>query len=341
MLEAPGELDRSMIGGLGATFQALYEAVALGLLAPDAAQMLAIGEPPSALLYGPPGCGKTLLARTLAAVLQEETGRRCHFAVVRPGEFKSPYVGETEARIRACFAALRRTAKDDEIVVLFLDELDSIGRIRGGASSQHADSALGALLVEMSGFETRGNVAIIAATNRKELLDPAVVSRFQDVDLPVGRPNRRAADAIFRIHLPESVPFADTGEEDPRGAAVAAAVSALYAPNAGNAIARIRLRDGTTRDVEARELVSGRLISQLVRSAKRRALARHHRGGELGIVSEDLQIAVADAVADLAHLLTPENARAQLGDLPQDVDVVRVEPLRPRVARLARVHHVA
>jgi len=341
LLEDVKEQSRDLIGGLGPIFDRLFEGLALPLLQPDATLTLKLGEPPVALLHGPPGCGKTLLARTLAAEVQRVTGRKCRFAVVRPGEFKSPYVGETESRIRACFAALKR-ASQDELVVLFIDEIDAIGRIRGGAVSQHADSALAALLAEIGGFEQRGNVAIIAATNRRDVLDSALISRFQDMDLPVGRPKRAAAESIFRIHLPESLPFAGaTGSTHDsaqlRDATIASAVSQLYAPNAGGEVCRIGLRDGTTRIVHARELVSGRLIGQIVRMAKRSALARHHRGGVLGIDPSDLAEAVGKVIGDLSRLITPSNARAHLDDLPQDVDVVRVEPLRPRAARSMKV----
>ena len=99
------------------------------------------------------------------------------------------------------------------------------------------------------------------------------------------------------------------------------------------------MRDGTTRDVHARELVSGRMIEQIVRMAKRSALRRRHRGGELAIGTADLQAAVGEVIGELSTLLTPSNARAHLDDLPQDADVVRVETLRPRVARSTRVAH--
>ena len=113
----------------------------------------------------------------------------------------------------------------------------------------------------------------------------------------------------------------------------------LYAPNGGGEVCRIGLRDGTSRDIHARELMSGRLIEHIARMTKRSALARHHRGETLGIEPRDVDAAVGQVIADLSTLVTPINARSHIEDLPDDADVVRVDTLRPRVARTTRIAH--
>jgi ATP-dependent 26S proteasome regulatory subunit len=220
------------------------------LVAPALAKSYGLGGRRAILLYGPPGCGKTLIARNAAAELQRQSGRRCRFAVVRPGEFESPYVGESEANIRACFRALAE-ASAGGLALVFLDEIESIGRIRGAHGARHADRFLAALLAEIDGFRERGQVAILAATNRRDLLDPALLSRLSDVQLAVPRPDLASAREIFAVHLPESLPYARRGEQgvepEPRGGRAAqrgaeVATSLLYAPNAANEVAKLPAR---------------------------------------------------------------------------------------------------
>ena len=342
LLEDVEPTTATVVRSLGVTFEQLFESLANPILDPVAAKQLELDEPPLALLSGPPGCGKTLTAKTLAAELRRLTGRRVRFAVVRPGEFQSAFVGETERRIRDCFDALKRTAGSD-LVVLFLDEIDTIGRSRGGMTSHHSDRALGVLLAELDGFEKRGNVAIIAATNRRDMLDPALMSRFAGMDIRVARPRLDAARTILEAHLVASLPYSPNGlaAADTRAAAVESAISKLYAPNGGAEVCRLRMRGGTTRDVHARELVSGRTLAHIARNAKRNALRRSASGDDLGITTSDVDAAVADILRDLSTLLTPVNARSYLDDLPQDADIVSVEPLRPLVVRSTRIAHVA
>jgi proteasome-associated ATPase len=351
LFEDAADLALDAVGGHRRALEDLLLALTASLLQPLLARAYGLGGRRAVLLYGPPGCGKTLMARTAAAEIQRRGGRRCRFAVVRPGEFESPYVGESEANIRACFAALRESA-GDALAVIFLDEIDSIGRVRGAMGARHADRSLTALLAELDGFAGRGEVAIVAATNRRDLLDPALHSRLADVEIAVGRPDRAAAREIFAIHLPASLPFAapegDAGVEPGSAASealraevVEVAVSLLYAPNADNALCTIQLRDGSTREVRARDLASGRLFEQIALGARERAFRRHLQGGAAGVRSSDAADAVEDALARLATTLGVHNARAHLADLPDDVDVVRVAPVARRPARSGRYQHVA
>lgn len=349
LLEEVGDVSPAQVGGSRDCLDELVAVLSAALVEPELALRYAIGGRRAILLHGPPGCGKTLTARAAAAEMQRRSGRRCRFAVVRPGEFESPYVGESEANIRACFRALADAAEGG-IAIVFLDEIESIGRIRGAFGARHSDRFLAALLAELDGFRARGEVAILAATNRRDLLDPALLSRLADVQIAVPRPDRRAAREIFAVHLPESLPYAGAGARDAaapgsdeaaelRAEILESATSLLYAPNAPNEIARLTLRDGTSRTVRARELASGRLIEQISLAARERAFRRHARGRGEGLVGADAADAVAEALARLATTLSVHNARAHLDDLPEDVDVVRVEAIRARPERRHRYRH--
>jgi SpoVK/Ycf46/Vps4 family AAA+-type ATPase len=195
-------------------------------------------------------------------------------------------------------------------------------------------------LVEIDGFKERGNVALCGATNRRDLLDPALYERFSDVEIRVDRPKQRAAQQIFDIHLPESTPFSPNGQAagETRREIVAQAVSRLYTPNRQeNQLSVLKFRDNTTRTVCARDLISGRQIEQICRQARRLAYTREVRGGEPGMQTEDMEEAVSAALERMGTMLTPRNARIYLDDLPQDLDVVSVEPAAAR--RVARRAH--
>jgi proteasome-associated ATPase len=286
----------------------------------------------SILMAGPPGCGKTLMARVAVSEIARLTGKKCRFAVVKPAEWESPWVGQTQENIRQCFQSLREVGEDG-YAVLFMDEIESIGRIRGGAVSQHSDKFLAALLAELDGFADRRNVAIICATNRKDLLDSALYERLSDLEISVGRPEMTGARAIFQIHLPESVPFHPNGElaKSTRQELIEHAVSQFYSPNAGNELCTLRFRDGKQRVIVARELASGRLFENVCRSARRSAFLREVRGGVTGVQLSDMQDAVSQTLERMRHTLTINNAQAYLHDLPQDVDVVSVEPIVRKV----------
>jgi len=336
LLEEVPDVGREQVGGQERSLDVLLSALTATLVAPELAARYGLGGRRSILLVGPPGCGKTLMARVAAAEVTRLSGRRCRFAVVKPAEWESSWVGETQQNIRNCFRALREAA--DGSAVLFLDEIEAIGRIRGGVANQHGDKFLAALLAELDGFTERTGIAIIAATNRKDLVDPALLERLSDVEITVRRPDLRGARAIFAIHLPESIPVDEAGT---RGEIIETAVSRLYSPNAENDLCTLRFRDGKTRTVVARELASGRLVAQICREACQAAFQRDVNGGGSGVRVADMAHAVADALERLASTLSRQNVHAYLSDLPQDVDVVSVEPVVRKVARPHRYRHAA
>jgi proteasome-associated ATPase len=343
-IDAVPNLPTSAVGGQGTGLEALLAAMTTVVARPELAARYGLTGRNTIFMHGPPGCGKTLMAKVAAHQVTQMTGRTCRFAVVRPAEWESPWVGETQANIRAFFQALRQAARDG-FAVAFLDELEAVGRIRGaGAGNQHADKFLAALLAEINGFEDRANVAIICASNRKDLIDPALLERVSDFDIPVGRPDMRGARAILEIHLSADVSYSPNGPlaDHTRQEIIQTAVSRLYAPNADNAICKLRFRDGKERVVSARELVSGRLLEQLARAARYAAFLRDARGdGAPGVSLADMQQAVADALQRLRSTLTIHNAHAYLADLPTEVDVIAVDPIGTRLPASHRYlnHH--
>jgi proteasome-associated ATPase len=337
-LEDVPDANESQVGGQRAALSALKAALISILADPGKAATYQLSGRQTVLLVGPPGCGKTLMARVAAAASMRISGQQCHFAVVKPAEWEDPYVGGTQANIRRCFEALREQAGEDKQVVVFMDEIEAGGRIRGHLMGLHNDKFVAALLAELDGFTARGGVAIIAATNRKDLVDPALLERLSDVEIEVPRPNIRAAEEIFEVHLSDDLPFSPNGSAafDTRAEIINVALARLYNPNGDNALCVIKFRDGSQRTVTAGELMSGRLIQQICRSACQRAFLRDVTNGEPGIQVSDIEEAVADAIDRLSTNLTRHNVRSYLSNLPQDMDIIGVEPVVRRVRRTHR-----
>lgn len=332
------DIGRERLGGQDRNLERLLDALTVALVYPEEAERYQVGTRRTVLMHGPPGCGKTTLARIAAAELHRVTGRRCRIGVVNGAEWESPFVGITQQNIHATFRVLRDAAADG-YAILFIDEVDAVGRIRGTGIGHHDDKFLTALLAELEGFvSATPGVAVIGATNRRDLMDPALADRLSGVELAVGRPDLRGARAIFGIHFPAAIPYRPNGAaaDDTRRALIDAAVTRLYAPNADNQVCSLRFRDGKTRVISARELASGRLFEQIAEDARRRALLRVVHGGAAGVEVADVEDATAAALERLRGTLSVRNARAYLTDLPQDIDVVSVDPI---VRRVPRPHH--
>lgn len=334
LLSEVPDVGRDQVGGQKKSLDKLLS-VLLGILVdPAGAARYGLRGRRAVLMVGPPGCGKTLMARVAASEVTRHSGQPCRFGVVKPGEWTSPWVGTTEANIRNCFKAIREASKEGPCM-LFLDEIEAVGSIRGGSSGHHSDKFLAALLAELDGFDDRGNVAIVAATNRKDLLDPALLERISDTEIRVDRPDLQAARSIFEIHLPADLPYCPNGSEEEKQAArsdiIESAVSRLYAPNGEGVLSELRFRDGKTRTVSARDLASGRILRQVCEATREAAFLRASKGGEEGVCRADVDTAVLNAVDRLRTTLSPRNVRAHLHDLPEDMDVVSVEPIVSKV----------
>lgn len=318
------------MGGHDAILERTLERFVLTLTQPELARSYHIKRGNNHMLFtGPPGCGKTLLARIIAAKVSRCSGRPCRIAIVNGAELYSPYVGQTESNIKRQFQVLKDF---DGAAILFLDEIDAVGQARGRVGNVHGDRFLNTLLASMQGFKALGDVIFLAATNRPDSLDPALRGRFA-WEIQLSRPNMSAARDIFAIHLDRALPYQPNGDQAPitREELIDAAAVGLYTPNAGNEIATLRLRSGTTRVVTARELISGRLIEQICRAACESAFHRHAAGGVPGLGVDDMRLAVSDAIGRMRTMLTVQNANHYLLDLPHDADVVSVEQIVSKV----------
>ena len=287
------------------------------------------------LLLGPPGTGKTTFAQALAAHLEQQVGKQVLLKVIRGEELASPYVGVTSANLRNAFKQCNDyAASHGSYCVLFIDEVD-VYRVRGLHGNHHHDRHTNTLLAEISNLHP--NVIFIAATNQADALDSAMRERFaMEIEFP--RPRRKTAAEIAGVHLGKELPYYEAegrSAEQTRAEIINRMITRLYSPNADNAIALLKFRDGKSRLVKAGELVSGRLIAQIAARIRQNAFNRDALGGRQGIDVHDVEPAVQAAIERLRRTLTRQNVYNYLGDLPTDIDVIAVEPVTGTSAKSA------
>ena len=328
----------SDVGGLDREIEELKRVLTLHVFNPALASLYQVPRKRSVLMQGPPGNGKTKVARATCNWLagMSPTGRAL-FINVKPGALNSMWFGQTEQHYREIFRVARQAAEADKdrCVVMFFDEVDSIGSARGNSVHEIHDRMLNAFMAELSGLEERGNIVILAATNRLEAMDPALLrpGRLGDLVLHFPQPNSRAARAILARHLPAGVPYEaiDGDQAAAREILLDQAIAQLFAQNTDTELANLTLRDGKRRLVRAADLVSGAQLESMAQSALERACIREAEGGPSGVSASDISQAVTGFFLSAARALTPHNARNYIHDLPQDVDVVRVELVERKV----------
>jgi len=339
VLEAPPTVCFADIGGLDDVIAEIRALLDLHLRRSEVEQAYELRLPKGLILIGPPGGGKTLIAGAIARYIADVRADT-RFLNVAPGALRGSYYGQTEQRIHELFEVAGRAPG---LVVMFFDELDTYGA-RGTGIGQDIDGrVLGTLLTSISGLDAPPNVLIVAATNRLDLCDEALVrsERLGDRVFRIPRPNRDGARQILSKYLRPSLPYRDTEVHDQAARAATItddAVSHLYAERGGAAaLAKVTFGNGQQRDVAAREVVTGALLSSAVERAKHAAAARHS-GPDDGLTLEDVLEALDDALeAEKEKLRSPAAARRLL-DVPDVETIIRVEvaPRRRRRHRYLR-----
>jgi len=299
VLEEVPDVDYAAIGGLGPQIETIRDAVELPYLHPDLFKEHQLKPPKGILLYGPPGCGKTLIAKavanSLAKKVAERTGSeagRSFFLNIKGPELLNKFVGETERHIRLVFQRAREKASEGTPVIIFFDEMDSLFRTRGsGVSSDVENTIVPQLLSEIDGVESLENVLVIGASNREDMIDPAILRPGRlDVKIKIERPDAEAARDIFQKYLTAELPLHadDVAENDgSKEAACAAmiqrAVEAMYTESEDNQFLEVTYAGGDKEVLYFKDFNSGAMIENIVARAKKMAIKDFLERGQKGI----------------------------------------------------------
>ena len=300
--EAP-DVSWADIGGLGPQIDRIRDAIELPFAHPGLYRGYGLRAPKGVLLYGPPGCGKTLIAKAVATSLADSaSGRPAAFLNIKGPELLSKFVGETERQIRAIFVQARKAAAEDRPVVVFFDEMEALLRTRGtGVSSDVETMIVPQVLSEIDGVESLRNVIVIGASNREDMIDPAILRPGRlDVKIRIDRPDAEAAADILAKHLRADLPL-DPGElagagGDREAAAAAmrrAAVDALYARTPATAVLEVVCASGARETLHLADLASGAMLAAVVARAKTAAIKDEIAGGPGGLSTARLLEAIA------------------------------------------------
>jgi proteasome-associated ATPase len=305
ILEEVPDISYADVGGLDNQIEAITDAVELPFLHRDLFVEHKLPAPKGILLYGPPGCGKTLIAKAVANSLAKKVAdvsgdksARSYFLNIKGPELLNKYVGETERQIRLVFQRAREKSEEGVPVIVFFDEMDSLFRTRGtGISSDMESTIVPQLLAEIDGVETLRNVIVIGASNREDLIDPAILRPGRlDVKIKIERPDRDAAAQIFARYLTPDLPLSEDEVTGPgggdRGKAVQLmierTVAEMYRADEENQFLEVTYQNGDKEVLYYKDFASGAMIENIVRRAKKLAIKRTIAGEGHGIRTQDL-----------------------------------------------------
>jgi proteasome-associated ATPase len=294
VLEEVPDVTYRDVGGLDEQIEQIQDAVELPYLHAELFQEHQLQPPKGILLYGPPGCGKTLIAKavanSLAKRVAEKTGSdttRSYFLNIKGPELLNKYVGETERQIRLIFQRAREKSEEGVPVIVFFDEMDSLFRTRGsGISSDIESTIVPQLLAEIDGVESLKNVIVIGASNREDLIDPAILRPGRlDVKIKIERPDAESARQIFTRYLTDELPIAEGEKVD---GMIDAAVNRMYEVDEANRFLEVTYQNGDKEVLYFKDFASGAMIENIVRRSKKLSIKRQISGGERGITADDL-----------------------------------------------------
>jgi proteasome-associated ATPase len=305
VLEEVPDISYGDIGGLDDQIEQIADAVELPFLHQDLFAEHKLPAPKGILLYGPPGCGKTLIAKAVANSLAKKVGARSvdanaksYFLNIKGPELLNKYVGETERQIRLVFQRAREKSEEGWPVIVFFDEMDSMFRTRGtGISSDVESTIVPQLLAEIDGVESLRNVIVIGASNREDLIDPAILRPGRlDVKIKIERPNESAAAQIFARYLTADLPIDASAVRDIGGGDVQKCVQGviertveeMYRTDKENEFLEVTYQNGDKEVMYFKDFASGAMIENIVRRAKKLAIKRVLADGPKGIRLADM-----------------------------------------------------
>jgi proteasome-associated ATPase len=325
VLEEVPDISYDEIGGLGSQIEMIRDAVELPYLHADLFREHQLRPPKGVLLYGPPGCGKTLIAKavanSLAKQVAEKTGQegKSFFLNIKGPELLNKYVGETERHIRLVFQRAREKASAGTPVIVFFDEMDSIFRTRGsGVSSDVENTIVPQLLSEIDGVEGLENVIVIGASNREDMIDPAILRPGRlDVKIKIERPDAEAARDIFSKYILDGLPLHpddlkehDSSPEATVEAMIQRTVERMYAETEENRFLEVTYANGDKEVLYFKDFNSGAMIQNIVDRAKKMAIKQFLDTGQKGLRVNHLLAACVDEFSeneDLPNTTNPDD----------------------------------
>jgi proteasome-associated ATPase len=325
VLEEVPDIGYADIGGLGDQIEQIRDAVELPFLHKDLFLEHQLKPPKGILLYGPPGCGKTLIAKAVANSLAKkvaEQGKgegRSYFLNIKGPELLNKYVGETERHIRLVFQRAREKASEGTPVIVFFDEMDSIFRTRGsGVSSDVENTIVPQLLSEIDGVEGLENVIVIGASNREDMIDPAILRPGRlDVKIKIERPDAEAAKDIFSKYLVRELPLHPEDIAEHGGspdatidAMIQRTVERMYTETEDNRFLEVTYANGDKEVLYFKDFNSGAMIENIVARAKKMAIKDFLELGQKGLRLSHLTTACIDEFKeneDLPNTTNPDD----------------------------------